>query len=188
MRPFEHKDRYDYALNQSSLVLDCGGYHGEFANEIYRRYGCVVIVFEPIPEFAASIKPLNREKISVECVGIAALTGTRSMWVMGDMSGANASHGHGRQIDVPVFGVEFIMQRAKAPIDLLKLNIEGMEYEVLEKILELNVATAIKNIQVQFHRIPDCQKRIDAIRTGLSKTHEQKYCTDFIFEGWSIKP
>jgi FkbM family methyltransferase len=186
VRPFEHKDRYDYALNQSSLVLDCGGYHGEFANEIYRRFKCHVHIYEPVQEFLHHIKIADDKKMFLHPFGVAAVPGIRTIKIMGDMSGPFAPFGD--EAVVPVVGIQEVAHIFFGPIDLLKLNIEGMEYEVLERILECGIATKFKNIQVQFHRIPDCQKRIDAIRAGLSKTHEQKYCTDFIFEGWSIKP
>ena len=39
-------------------------------------------------------------------------------------------------------------------IDLLKINVEGSEYEILENIFENNYTTKIKNFQIQFHPEP----------------------------------
>ena len=39
----------------------------------------------------------------------------------------------------------------KGKIDLLKINIEGGEYEVLENLIENDLIKNIDNIQIQFH-------------------------------------
>src|ERR1700736_2306652 len=38
-------------LNESSIVLDLGGYQGQFAADIFSRYGCRIYVFEPSSAF-----------------------------------------------------------------------------------------------------------------------------------------
>ena len=43
-------------LTESSLVIDLGGFKGEFASEINKRYGCKVLVFEPHPVFFEECK------------------------------------------------------------------------------------------------------------------------------------
>ena len=48
--------RMDYPLGPGSLVLDVGGYQGDFAADVVSRYGAKVLVFEPMPGFAASSK------------------------------------------------------------------------------------------------------------------------------------
>ena len=40
--------RLTYDLNENSVVVDAGGYHGEFAELINKRYGSIVFVLEPI--------------------------------------------------------------------------------------------------------------------------------------------
>jgi hypothetical protein len=47
--------QFEYALDEHSLVLDLGGYEGQWTSDIVARYGCRVHVFEPVPEFAAAI-------------------------------------------------------------------------------------------------------------------------------------
>ena len=34
-----------FELDKNSIVLDLGGYKGDWANEIYRRYGCNIFIF-----------------------------------------------------------------------------------------------------------------------------------------------
>ena len=64
--------RYDYPLTPGSLVLDCGGYKGEFALKVLERYGCQVAVFEPISEFVSTIREtLKKWRANVEIVHAA---------------------------------------------------------------------------------------------------------------------
>ena len=73
-------------------------------------------------------------------------------------------------------------------IDLLKLNIEGSEYDVLEKLLNDGKIDIIENIQVQFHTfIDNCVDRRNNIREKLKNTHIETYCYEFVWENWKKK-
>ena len=48
--------RLDYELDKDAVVLDLGGYKGDWAYEISARYDCAIYIFEPIPSFAISIR------------------------------------------------------------------------------------------------------------------------------------
>lgn len=39
-------------------------------------------------------------------------------------------------------------------IGLMKINIEGGEYELLERMIELGIINKVKDIQIQFHCHP----------------------------------
>jgi FkbM family methyltransferase len=43
----DEKYRYNYSLNEDSLVFDLGGYEGKFTERIYHKYKCNIYVFEP---------------------------------------------------------------------------------------------------------------------------------------------
>jgi len=86
-------------------------------------------------------------------------------------------------------GLEEALQLAGGrKIDLLKLNIEGGEFELLEAILARNLADRFRNIQVQFHQvIPDYHQRWLGIRAGLVRSHQLTYDYYFVFENWSLR-
>lgn len=46
----------DYDLSENSIVFDLGGYQGNWANDIYNKYRCNIIVFEPVSSFYKNIK------------------------------------------------------------------------------------------------------------------------------------
>ncbi len=43
--------RLDYPLAPQSIVFDLGGYKGDFAYEMNKKYGCFVYVYEPVRDF-----------------------------------------------------------------------------------------------------------------------------------------
>ena len=175
---FEENMRYDYNLNSRSLVFDIGGYEGSFANKIYNKFGCNVWVFEPI----FPIKEYG--SIKVFPFGLSDSTREDKM-----MSNNDSSSLYGESCSVPVQMVDiddFIRSRNVKKIDLIKINIEGEEYDLLNRMLE-NIEI-YENIQIQFHQFMDNseQMRTD-IRNKLSKTHDCKWCYDWIWESWTKK-
>ena len=72
-------------------------------------------------------------------------------------------------------------------IDLMKINIEGGEYELLEEILSSGWVHNIKNLQIQFHDFfPEAKGRMEAIQEKLSFTHELTYQYPFVWENWQL--
>ena len=48
--------RLDYSEpNSNSVVFDLGGYEGQWASDIFSKYQCQIIIFEPCLRFAAQI-------------------------------------------------------------------------------------------------------------------------------------
>ncbi len=73
-------------------------------------------------------------------------------------------------------------------VALLKINIEGGEYDLLERLLETGLVGQFQHLQVQFHRfVPDAEKRRDFIRTGLAHSHEERWCYPWVWESWTLK-
>ena len=73
-------------------------------------------------------------------------------------------------------------------IDLLKVNIEGGEYELMERIIAIDYLPKIKNLQIQFHRLDDTSSaRREAIRRALASSYDCVYCYDFVWEDWRRK-
>ena len=63
------KLRYNYSLNSDSIVVDLGGYKGDFADIIHTKFNSNVYVFEPFKEFYNVIEERfnSNEKIRVFC-------------------------------------------------------------------------------------------------------------------------
>ena len=82
----------------------------------------------------------------------------------------------------------FLDEHDISNVDLIKINIEGGEFELLEYLVETDKVSIFKNIQVQFHDfVPDAINRMKAIQNKLSKTHALTYQYEFVWENWKLK-
>ena len=70
----------------------------------------------------------------------------------------------------------------------MMMNIEGGEYDLIEHIIQQNLISNIRNLQIQFHRIDsDSPARYKNIVEQLSLTHTQIWNYQFVWESWSLK-
>ena len=70
---------------------------------------------------------------------------------------------------------------------MIKINIEGSEYDLLEHLIETYFIANIGNIQVQFHNfIDNAKERMRNIQTNLAKTHKLTYQYEFVWENWKL--
>lgn len=182
--------RLTYSLDENSIVVDAGGYHGEFAELINRRYGSIVFVLEPIVKLHEGIEELfsRNPRVIPLNYAIAGKTEQAEISLEDDGSSLYTESTGTTEIIECVDVREFFDTNNIETVDLLKLNIEGAEYDVLDRIIELELLPSIKNIQIQFHRfVPDCDRRRKFIQEHLSKTHTCVWNYDWIWEGWKLK-
>ena len=82
---------------------------------------------------------------------------------------------------------DFFREKNTRQIDLMKINIEGGEYDLLDHLIESGFVKNIKNIQVQFHDfVPRAMERMKKIQRELQKTHHLTYQYLFVFENWKL--
>ena len=178
--------RYDYPLNSNSVVLDAGGYRGDWAAEINRRYGCGVIVLEPIKEFYHGIVARfeGNPKVKAFNFGLGAISGTAEFGVQNDSTGRFA--GSTQRETVRIETVEDVFaQFGGSDIDLFKLNIEGAEHDVIERLLDTGLIAEVKNLQVQFHDCAtDSVKRYAVIQERLAETHRLTFYAGWVWQNW----
>lgn len=120
----EHKFRYNYNLDENSIVFDCGGYHGDFAAEIAARYQCYVYIFEPVKDYYRGIKDRfsRNEKIKVYPLGIAGRTEECPIFIGEDASSQyNSFDGEASETMQLKSIVEFLTDNHIAHVDLIKL-------------------------------------------------------------------
>ena len=65
--------RYNYNLNEDSIVFDVGGYEGRFAKTIFDKFKCNVWVFEPMKSYFANLEKKfeNNDKIKLFNFGLS---------------------------------------------------------------------------------------------------------------------
>lgn len=179
---FTESLRYDYPLTSSSLVIDAGGYHGQFAAEISRRYGCRVDVYEPVFHELCAKALESFPNVSVFPYGLADFTGSTTFHIKGDMTGSFAD---GPAQEVQMLEVSGVISDS-CPVDLLKLNVEGMEYVILNRLLSSPpLMQCLRNIQVQFHSVgPERERLYPALRERLLTTHHLTFDFPWCWENY----
>ena len=181
--------RLNYDLNADSIVFDLGGYEGEWAGDIFCMYGCTVYIFEPYETYFENIKSkfLHNKKISVFQFGLSKNSQTSKLAIANNSSSIFKESE--KSIDIKLVSAnEFFNQHPINIIDLMKINIEGGEYDLLEHLIKTGDIKKIKNIQVQFHDfVPDAESRMKAIQGNLVETHELTYQYEFVWENWKLK-
>jgi FkbM family methyltransferase len=180
--------RLDYNLDENSIVFDLGGYEGQWASDIFSKYQSYVYIFEPYTPFFENIKNrfLKNGKIKVFNFGLAAKSSDSHLSFNGDNTSSYINKGECVPIQLVDF-MEFYASQNFKLIDLIKINIEGAEYDLLESLIIRGELSKIKNIQVQFHDfVPNAEHRVAEIRSKLKLTHKPTYTFDFVWENWEL--
>jgi FkbM family methyltransferase len=184
--------RYDYDLNKDSIVFDLGGYHGIFSKEIYNRYKCNIHTFEPIDYLydicCQELKGLDKVKLYRKVLGDK--NDTVNFYIAGDASSIYMGRVKNEDSYVEMIPIDSYMADENIhEVNLLKMNIEGAEYDLLEYMINKGMLTKFKNIQIQFHdnSVDNWRERYDKITETLNLTHFLTYKFEFKFENWKLK-
>lgn len=177
-------------INEKSIVFDLGGYEGQWSSDIFAKYCCLIHVFEPVEKFAKAIENRfsSNPKIVLHNFGLASENGETSISVDEDKSSMTRElNGKTEKIQLKTAS-KFIEDNCIYRIDLIKINIEGAEYDLLEHLIDSGYIKIIKNIQVQFHDfVPEAESRMKEIQRKLSETHQLKWQYYFVWESWEHK-
>ena len=185
--------RYQYDLTENSIVFDVGGYHGDFTDKIVNKYGCKSYIFEPVKEYADAIEKrfLATDKVRVFSFGLSDHTSKEAMLIDDDGSSVHGTITSDAPTEMIALKniIEFMSDEKITKVDLIKLNIEGGEYEVLRALLDSDTIENFRYIQVQFHDIDThSDDEMKAIVDQLTKTHKLMWkCRPFIWESWELK-
>ncbi|WP_371223833.1 FkbM family methyltransferase [Roseovarius sp. 2305UL8-3] len=182
---------YDYtALPSGGVVFDMGGFKGEWADMVLdQQPDAVIHLFEPHPRFADELRAKfdADERVTVYPVALGSADGEMLISDAGDASSSVADNGEGAPAEVIAVS-RFFADRDIPRIDLMKVNIEGGEYDLLPALVSAGVIGRIDRLQVQFHLFEEAlMAERDSIRAMLEKTHECVWCYPFVWEEWRLK-
>ena len=157
----------DLIVNKNPLLIDCGlGQDISFPMEFLKKYNGYVVGIDPDPKsiaYCQSIKPKNMEiqsKAFWKKSGIALkfhLARSIDKLPKGaDGSGSVlSSHnyvGGGAEIEVYSTSLsEILTLLNRSTCDILKLDIEGAEYEVISDLISSGQINVIDQLLVEFH-------------------------------------
>jgi hypothetical protein len=194
MNPFSEHMRYEYPLTPQSWVLMIGGYHGKDTHILVEKYGCRVVVYEPVKEFFDKLvayfltTPWNHLVFPVNA-GVGVNSRFTTMGVKGDMSGEFCGEGPRQEVRIePVSEiVKHWTEEFKRTPDLLVVNCEGGEFEIMPALLDSGMDGFFQWIQVQPHAVvPDCEARWASIRNRLLMNFRITSEDPNISNGWLL--
>lgn len=177
--------RLRYPLEAGSLVLDVGGYQGQWSSDIFGMYGCRIQVFEPVPDAAAALEQrfAQNPRIRIFDHGLGART--ESVHFVEDRDRSSAFL-QGPGLRAPIRSArEHFEAEGLSEVDLVKINIEGGEFELLEHLIDTGLVGCIHDLQIQFHRFIEGADawRLE-IQRRLRETHQLTWEYPFVWESW----
>lgn len=165
------------------LVIDVGAYEGEFTAMVRAEYGAVVIAIEPMPDFAAALNERFKGDAAVTVVPAALGREDGTILIHNAQDGSSAWVSGGSSFQVPVVDVSAVLGKGHAA--LVKMNAEGAEFDVLDKLIETGQIRQINSMLVQFHKfVPGAVQRRTAIRNQLRATHRCTLSVPWVWEVW----
>ena len=179
----EENLRLGYSLSSDSIVFDVGAYDGGWSADLIRHTGVHprLFVVEPLE----GMSQVAAERLKGENVTIinAALSDRNGEAQIHDYSHESSMHRPGSRTIKTLDVAEVV--KAFPRIDLMSINVEGHEFVIVKRLLDVGLIQIIENLQIQFHTfIPDAVQMRDELRARLAATHTETYCYPFVWESW----
>lgn len=182
----DERMRRSVQIRPGKLVLDVGAFRGEFTAFARQQWDAVVIAIEPIPSFADEIAArfTAQQEVTVVRGALGSRNGTTEIVLAGDGSSAWATRGN--VFLVPLLDAHELIDRQE--VALMKMNAEGAEFDVLERLLDTGAIAQVQTLQVQFHKFPpDARTRRRRIRKRMRKTHRCSWSVPWVWEQWTLR-
>lgn len=189
----------EYPLSSSSVVFDVGGYLGDWTYDIIKRgvevcaccggkQDAYICLFEPVGRFYQHCKDRFKDYNKVHVYPFGLWNQDYEAKIGIDDSGSSVYSNNLPQETVQMRDIsKFIYDQQLDHIDLISINIEGGEYDLLERMISSGVIQICKNVQIQFHDfVPEAIERRSAIQASLYKTHKKKFDYPFVWESWHL--
>jgi len=184
----------DHTLDERSVVMDVGGYIGDWAEDIQQRYNPVIHVFEAHPGFIKKLtsKFSGVDKIIVHPYGLWHCNTIAQLSQKGPGSSLYppspaAKHNYPKPMEVVLRDINEVMEHSGLEqVELIKINIEGAEFPLLKRMLDTGLVARCNHIMVQYHEFaPKAHWQRFQINRALKRTHERVWNYPFIWEKWS---
>lgn len=177
-------------INEKSVVLDVGAFNGEFAEIILSKFGSNLILLEPlINEFNVLKKKFFLNK-KVKVINKALSNNNGKAYLLIDKNNSFITNKNSnKSYEINCLDVKNLFDE-ELKIDLIKLNVEGSEYDIIERLIDLKYLTKCKNYLIQFHHKNNnkFEKRKINIENNFKNDLFEKIASyEYIWELWNLK-
>lgn len=144
-------------LPEQPVIIDCGANIGMASLYFAHRYrGCQVMAFEPDPE-AFSMLSQNTaalDGVTVHNVALGLREGMIDFYVQRELPGSLRMSGiKERQLSGTTITVDCVKLSSVIPakVDLLKIDVEGMEWEILDDLEASGAIDGVQALAIEYH-------------------------------------
>jgi FkbM family methyltransferase len=191
---------YAVDLLDGAIVLDVGAYIGDWTTRFLERadeHGVLDLrlhAFEPEPSSAALLRDgIGADpRVEVHAFGMGGQDRIDRLTISGPGSsvhGDPAAPGALGATEIEVRDADAVLRSLGVEhVDLIKINIEGCEFELLDRLHETGWLRRIGTVIVQFHEFaPDAYRARRRNRRWLSETHDCTWSYTWVNERWDPK-
>jgi FkbM family methyltransferase len=181
--------------NMAKYFIDCGAHCGESILMAKQRFGedTITISFEPVPYLAKQLKEIHKEDNSVYIQNSAVwIEDTTKKFFISDMYTDGSSLltslnnlKEDQYVEIPCFDFSSWLKNTFSQDDyiILKLDIEGAEYEVLNKMIEDKNMNLVNEFWGEWH---DMKIEDDYTQQLAKKVYSYLKDNNINFKEWEI--
>ena len=187
----------DADLREGAVVLDVGAYEGMWARRVLERADVRgprdlrVHAFEPDPSSIERLRDAmgTERRVQLHPYGLGGRDRVEQMAVGGPGSsvfGDPAAPEFFGSAQVELRDVDGVLASIGADrIDLMKINIEGGEFELLDRLHETGWLASAGPVIIQFHEFaPDAYRARRRNRRQLAASHQCTWNYTWVYERW----
>jgi FkbM family methyltransferase len=182
----------DVPIDEDSVVLDVGAFRGEWSERVWQRNRPTIHAFEPSPgaHQRAADAFAGNAKVHVHPFGLGGADSVLPLTLDGPGSSVFGGGSAFGRVEVQIRDVIGVLDELGIDaIDLLKINIEGGEYDLLDRLDEAGWLPRIRLLLIQFHEWhPDAYRRRRRNRRALARDHHEVWGYSWCWELWALGP
>lgn len=154
------------------FVIDVGGYLGDYASEVHKKFVSQVLVFEPLFDYVEICRKRFENNPGIQVIQMA-LGGSRGETVVYKSKNCSSMFAGLAKSEVSeVVPAGRLSDYMNDDVDVVKLNCEGGEYEILYDLIKTGWLPKIPEILVQFHKMKTHDDMFNDLQEQLAKTHK----------------
>jgi len=180
-------------LNEDSVVIDVGGETGIWSMKMFSKYKPKLYIFEPHPGAVRILyENVKDKKANIFQYGLGSknfVTQLSDSGMGSSIFNSSPDFEQSKKFDIEIRDIKEVFEDLSLEsVDLIKINIEGGEYDLVPRMIETGIVNKCKVIRIQFHDwIPDAFAMRKKIVKELSKTHEVEWSFPLVWESWIRK-
>jgi FkbM family methyltransferase len=178
----------ELSLSSKDVVCVFGAYLGDSIHEYRIRYNAKVIGLEPVSAFRKVLNDRFGEDASVNILGIGVSDRTESLVIDYSDDGTSFYREGSNSETIHCVDIVDLLDSFEQLTKVLEINIEGVEFRVLERLLDSVHANSVKVLIIQFHRFVEDSELLRAqIRKRLGQNYDEVFCYPFVWERWDLR-